>query len=311
MTASDSARALRAEAEATAAYFSRVQIAAEKIAFSLAYGRHGRRRAGLGETFWQHRPYSFGDPVSAIDWRQSARSGSHLYVRQNEWEAANAVWIWRDPTASMAYGSSPDVPTKRFRADILTVALAIVLADAGERVGVIGGASASPTGTSRLFQGRGTARRVLEHLDHGETEATHEVPVNISARPGQRIVMISDFFMDPEILGRAMQIFAARGVHGVLLRVLDSAEESFPFRGRTEFLDMEGPGRLLFGRAGSLRDEYRAAYSAHVARIERLALTAGWPLVPHRTDTPARAGLSPVIAFFENGPQASAVGGGH
>jgi len=311
MTAPDQSRILRAEAEATAAYFSRVQIAAEKIAFSLAHGRHGRRRAGLGETFWQHRSYSFGDPVSAIDWRQSARSGTHLYVRQNEWEAANAVWIWRDPTASMVYGSAPDLPTKRFRADVLTVALAIVLADAGERVGVIGGAAASPSGTSRLFQGRGTARRVLEYLDHDETRNTHEVPVNIHARPGQRVVMVSDFFMEPDSLGRAVQTFAARGVQGVLLRILDSAEESFPFRGRTEFLDMEGPGRLLFGRAGSLRDDYRAAYLAHFERIERLAMTAGWPLVHHRTDAPARDGLVPVLALFENGPQASAVGGGH
>ncbi|HOP21282.1 MAG TPA: DUF58 domain-containing protein, partial [Amphiplicatus sp.] len=89
----------RHEAEEAAALFPALMVEADRVAHTVAAGLHGRRRAGPGETFWQHRAYGFGDPVSAIDWRQSARAADRLYVRQNEWEAAAAVWIWRDASA--------------------------------------------------------------------------------------------------------------------------------------------------------------------------------------------------------------------
>ena len=98
-----SAGQIRRAAEDAAAAFPALMIDAERVAHAGASGLHGRRRAGPGETFWQHRAYTFGDPVSAIDWRQSARAADRLYVRQNEWEAAAAVWIWRDPTRSLDY----------------------------------------------------------------------------------------------------------------------------------------------------------------------------------------------------------------
>ena len=80
-------------------------------------GVHGRKRSGPGETFWQYRPYSFGDNVQQIDWHRSARS-DRVFIRENEWEAAQSVWLWRDPSASMEYSSAGYVsggnwPTKR------------------------------------------------------------------------------------------------------------------------------------------------------------------------------------------------------
>ena len=108
---------IRQRAEEIAAAFPPLLIEAERIAHTVAAGLHGRRRAGPGETFWQHRAYAFGDPVSTIDWRQSARVADRLYVRQNEWDAAAAVWVWRDPSRSLDYASTRGLPTKRRRAD--------------------------------------------------------------------------------------------------------------------------------------------------------------------------------------------------
>ncbi len=122
MTDNTTAIDIRRDAEAAAATFPALLVEAERIAQTVAAGLHGRRRAGPGETFWQHRPYSFGDPVSAIDWRQSARVASRLFVRENEWEAAAAVFLWRDPSASLNFASLRNVPLKRRRADILAVA---------------------------------------------------------------------------------------------------------------------------------------------------------------------------------------------
>ena len=80
-------------------------VAAERVAATVAQGVHGRRRIGVGETFWQFRRYEFGDAATRIDWRQSAKT-ENLFVRENEWEAAQTVWLWRDGSASRIRASS-------------------------------------------------------------------------------------------------------------------------------------------------------------------------------------------------------------
>ena len=72
-----------------------LMVAARDVAATVMYGVHGRRRAGVGETFWQFRQFAWGEPVQRIDWRRSARD-DRLYVREREWESAHTVWIWPD-----------------------------------------------------------------------------------------------------------------------------------------------------------------------------------------------------------------------
>ena len=100
-------------------------------------GVHGRRKAGMGETFWQFRRYRAEDPSTVIDWRQSAKS-QHLYVREREWEAAETVWFWRDGSLGMRYASHRNVPEKWERATVLALALGSLLVRGGERIGVLG-----------------------------------------------------------------------------------------------------------------------------------------------------------------------------
>jgi len=58
---------LRHDAESIAALFPDLMLEAKRVAHTVSAGLHGRRRAGPGETFWQHRPYGFGDSVNMID----------------------------------------------------------------------------------------------------------------------------------------------------------------------------------------------------------------------------------------------------
>src|ERR1700760_3813660 len=117
-------------------------VQADHLAASVSLGVHGRRRAGMGESFWQFRRYASHDSSSAIDWRQSAKS-QHIFVREREWEAAQTVWFWRDASANMNFKSG--ATSKRARADLLLLSLASLLVRGGERVGFVGmeGAPAS------------------------------------------------------------------------------------------------------------------------------------------------------------------------
>ena len=75
---------VRQRAEETASRLPALLVAADRVAATVAPGVHGRRRVGQGKTFWQFRQYQQGDPISRIDWRQSAKR-DHTYIRENEW----------------------------------------------------------------------------------------------------------------------------------------------------------------------------------------------------------------------------------
>ncbi len=280
--------AVRHQAEKAAALFPAMLLEAERIAQSVSAGLHGRRRAGPGETFWQHRPYVFGDPVSSIDWRQSARASGRLYVRQNEWEAAAAAYLWRDPSHSLDYASAKDWPTKRRRADILLTALTILLSQAGERIGLLGE-------ERRPFQGRTAPERFLEALHIDQFDDRQGAPPLASTPAGARVVMASDFYTAPEGVERAVAALAGSGAKGVLLQICDPAEEDFPFEGRVEFRDLESADRLVFGETGSLAGAYKEKFAAHRDALETIAHKNGWSFLAHRTDRPPQTAL---LALF-------------
>jgi len=284
---------LRRDAEDSAAMFPALMVEAEKIAASLMTGIHGRRQSGQGETFWQHRPYDFGDSLAMIDWRQSARSADRLYVRQNEWEAAASVWVWRDPTNSMVYASAPSLVEKRYRANVLAIAASILLAHGGERLGVLTGDRHN--GSTRLFHGRGAPTRVLEHLDHRTIETEEAMPFSDKIRAGNKVVLYSDFLIDPDHVGEGLHRLTSIGATGVVCQVLDPAEKTFPFRGRKEFLDTESEDRLLFGNAGALKKAYDRQFQVHQSHLKTVSSQTGWPLITHYTDEHPRHALLPLI----------------
>ena len=281
---SEEAAIVRRDAEEVADAFPPLLTEAERLARSVAAGLHGRRRAGPGETFWQHRPYAFGDAVSAIDWRQSARVADRLYVRQNEWEAAAAIWIWRDPSRSMDFSSLPATPTKRRRADILALALAILLSQAGERVG-LAGAGMQP------FHGRNAPARILEALNVERFDDAASAPPRSPPRAGSRVVFISDFFTRFEEIEASAMRFAAALSSGAMLQIVDEAEAAFPYRGRVEFSDPETSERITFGDTTRIADDYRRAFADHQIRLETLCRRIGWTFITHRTGAPASAAL--------------------
>ena len=85
-------------------------VEARRIVTTVISGWHGRRKQGIGENFWQFRPYSEGEAVNRIDWRRSARD-DHTYVRDREWEAAHTVCC--GPTPRPPCSTSPPAPPCR------------------------------------------------------------------------------------------------------------------------------------------------------------------------------------------------------
>ncbi len=268
-------------ARALAARLPDLLVDARHIAASVLLGVHGRRRPGPGETFWQFRPYVFGEPAKRIDWRRSARDSQHLYVREREWEAAQTVWLWADLSPSMLFCSQLSQTPKIDRAIVLLLALADLLGRGGERVGVPG--MVEP----RL--GNDAAERIAAALMHHDGEV--EWPSFARAGRFSEIVIISDFLSDVDALRERMQHIAGRGTRMHLMQVFDPAEESFPYDGRMEFRDPETGETWLAERAGDIRAAYQVRLATHRAEISGFARRAGFSFAVHHTDRPAAEGL--------------------
>lgn len=269
-----------ARAKARAALIPDCLVEARRIANTVSAGWHGRRRRGIGENFWQFRPYSQGEDMARIDWRRSARD-DHTYVRDKEWQAAHTVWLWADLSPSMVYRSSLAPVSKESRALVLMLALAEILARSGERIGA--------PGLMEPIAARNAAERLAAALVYADDMAG--LPETGMIRGHSEIVLIGDF-LDPldRIMDRIAPL-ARRGLRGTLIAVADPAEADFPYAGRTEFTDPETGAKFVAGRAETLAEDYRLAYTASGAALGSELRHLGWSLIRHTTDRPASEAL--------------------
>jgi uncharacterized protein (DUF58 family) len=271
---------------ALAASLPPLLVAAHRVAATVIQGVHGRRRVGQGDAFWQFRQYRPGDTVNRIDWRQSAKSRA-VYVRETEWEAAASVWLWRDASASMRYRSGRDGDTKAERAELLLLALASLLIDAGERIAMLG-RPAPPTA------GRGVLRRVAFALaDEASIDpaTVSGVPVRVPLPAYAHLVIIGDLLDPLDEIERVVRHYAGLGVRGHLLQVLDPAEEELPFAGHVKFAGLERDGDYTIRRVEAVRGAYAARLAAQKQGIDHIAAAAGWTSHRHRTDKPPQQAL--------------------
>ncbi len=273
---------LRAAAETQAATLPALLARAEHLAGAVLLGDHGRRRAGMGDDFWQYRPAQSGDSRRLIDHRRSAR-GDTEFVREREWQIAQSVMLWIDQGASMRFASTDDLPLKADRARLLGLACAILLVRGGERVGL--------TGTT-LPPRRGNTQ-ILRLAEAFTTDAAEDYapPEHRAMIPSARALFISDFMGDVEEVKLALTKAADRGVRGVLLHVLDPSEEAFPFRGRTIFESVGGSLRHETLKANDLRDRYLDRLAARKEELQKLCALTSWQYGLHHTDASAQSAL--------------------
>lgn len=267
------ALALNERADAASSALPPLLVEAERIAATVLQGIHGRKRAGPGESFWQYRPYGFGDSTSRIDWRKSARS-SHVFIRENEWEAANTLWLWASPAASMDFKSHLSRTTKRDRAYLIALALASLALRAQERVGLIG----SP---QKVSHARGALVPMATWLLRNEGES---LPQAQHLQKFSSAVLLGDFFEKPEAIAATVRSLAAHGVSGHFVQIVDPAEETLPYDGRVEFREMDGPLKYLAGKTETLREAYIEKFTSQREALRRIAHGVSWTFTLHHTD---------------------------
>jgi uncharacterized protein (DUF58 family) len=287
------------EARTLAESMPRLILEARRIAATVIHGLHGRKRAGPGENFWQYRRFLSGEPARRVDWRRSARDDI-LYVREREWEAAHTVWIWPDRSPSMIFKSPLAQESKLDRTLVVAFALAEVLVQAGERVGMPG--LMRPTGSRNVLD------KIANAIIHDVTERV-SLPLAFAPSAFAEVVVVSDFWSPIDEVRATLAQLSATGAHGHAVQIVDPAEETFPYSGRVEFIEPEGGGAITAGRAEAWKAEYEIRVARHRAAIREETDRLGWSFAIHRTDRPATELLLALHARLGAPPPGAAVGG--
>ncbi len=240
-------------------------LEADKVAKSFMKGVHGRRKVGTGEAFWQFREWTQGDSSRDVDWRQTAKRDD-VFIRQKEWEASQAAYLYRDASASMEFTSSKKTASKKDYAELLMMALSITMLNGGEQVGLLGVDMPLQTGVS-------SAAKIVNYIPEQDhfNDSGERVPSN------SQVVLISDFYFPTEELCKYCKTLAAKKVKGLLVQVYDEAEKTLPYKGKINFIDPENKeSHRILPHVEAVRDEYIEKFLKHQNDLEKMASSIGW-----------------------------------
>ncbi|MEL6436624.1 MAG: DUF58 domain-containing protein [Pseudomonadota bacterium] len=268
-------------------------VEARKLVNTVIAGWHGRKKRGVGENFWQYRPYREGEHLARIDWRRSARD-DQTYVRDMEWEAAHTVWVWCDLGPSMLFQSKGSRTSKEYRALVVTLALAELLGRSGERIGF--------PGLMRPASARNAAERLAATITNAPPNMLTSTPQLQGVQRHSEVILISDFLTPDVNYQELIADIGHRGARLHLVEVVDPAEEDFPYEGRTEFRDPVTGERLTVGRAQDWLSDYRNIYNARRDDLARSCRNQGGSYTVSRTDKLASETLVHLHGYLTGNP---------
>lgn len=278
-------------------------------------GRHASTRAGLGDQFRGHRPYSPGDDPRRIDWRAVARR-DRLVLRQTDSEDALATVLLLDASGGMAYGTGAS--NKLRHAAALAGAIAHLALRQGDRVGfACGRDGALELGQLRPHGGAPRLAALAQALLREPAGACPWPALLAAAAPAlprrSLVLLFSDLLdpdpADPNADARLLHDLAAlrsRGHDVVLVQVLHRDELEFPWTGREllRFEDLREGRPPIEGQGAGLRAAYRARVSRHLAALSEGCAARGIALQRAVTDQPTTGPFLGLLRALAGGPAA-------
>ncbi|MBS0557072.1 MAG: DUF58 domain-containing protein [Proteobacteria bacterium] len=234
---------------------------------------HASRFRGRGVDYAESRIYQPGDDIRQMDWRVTARSGKpHTKVFEEERE--QGVLLIVDENPAMRFGTR--VRFKSVQAARVAALIAWTAARNGDRIGALGfgagiDAEVKPGGGAR------GALHVLRALAEWDAQAdrTTQVPLSQAlqrarriARPGSRVVLISDgFSADADAQGPLSLLADHCDVAVIVLG--DTLELAAPAPGRYALQGDSGRVLLDFAAART-RADWQHWFAQHRANLTRL-----------------------------------------
>jgi len=245
-----------------------LELIAKTVVDGLINGTHRSPFFGASVDFAEHRGYVAGDDIRRVDWRVYARTDKY-YIKEFEADSNANFSVLLDVSKSMGFGAKL---SKLDYAKSLAACLAYLANAQRDRVGLI---TFDEAVVDRVPASAKHLDVVLHTLDKARPQRPGRLvePLRrLAEHFGRRgiVVVISDFYAEPDEVFDAVGPIRYRGNDVVLFHVLDPQEIEFGFTEASSFEDMESGDQMPIV-PGKLAADYRDLIKAHIETLAKRA----------------------------------------
>lgn len=258
------------------------------LARRLASGRIGTDRLGLRKgsslEFADHRAYTPGDDIRAIDWNVYAGK-DQLFLKEFSAEERIHVAIAIDTSRSMTDGD----PSKLACAKLTAAALAYIGLSNYDSVSLYA-FSDTMLPVRQFARGKGRIFDILADLERLESSGASNLAAAFR-QPPRTLKGRTRFFILSDLLDRdgwrtAIGLLAASGHEINILHCLSRDDVDPRGRGLLRLVDRESGRVALFDVTPAMADQYRERFQGYLAAVEHLAMEKETPYLRIMSDDP-------------------------
>jgi uncharacterized protein (DUF58 family) len=242
-----------------------LQLLAKTVVDGFLTGLHRSPYLGFSIDFAEHRAYMPGDDIRRIDWRLFARTDRH-YIKLFEADTNANFVVLLDVSASMSYGSH--TLTKLDYARYLAACLTFFSSQQRDRVGLVTFDREIVEWVRPSMKHLDTVLHVLDRATAGRRGSLAQPLLQVTELLGRKgiLVLISDFYEDPDQVIAAVAPLRARGHDVIVFHVMDPMELEFSFEDASGFEDLETAEQIPVIPT-KLREDYKKLVAAHLAAL--------------------------------------------
>jgi len=273
------------------ARLSSLELVAKSVVEGFFTGLHRSPFFGFSQEFSEYKAYNDGDDPRFIDWNVYART-DRTFIKRFIGETNTTINLVLDVSGSMDY-SSGNISKIQY-GKYICASLAFLARKQHDAIGLtlfdedvrdIIPPSAHPD----------TMFRTLALLERTQADRNTEFKSQLqrlTATLNKRglVVLVSDFYCDPEELSGQLQPLVQRGHEVALFHLLDPSERNpsehvKAFKAAAQMRDVE-TGAEVNVSSEFLRDEYPQRIQAHMNALRDLSLRNGFHYTSCQTSDP-------------------------
>jgi uncharacterized protein (DUF58 family) len=292
---------------AVLAGISGLDLVAKTVVDGFVAGLHRSPDFGFSQEFAEYRAYTPGDDLRHVDWNLFART-ERCYLKRYRGETNSQLTVLLDASNSMNYTSGragSGLPSKMDYARFIAASLFYLsIHNQRDAAGLIV-FDDEVRNYIRPSTRQGQLHRLLAGLEQAEPRARTDFtkPLlhfqELLHRRGI-VIVISDFYEDPEAIVRTIEPLRFHGNEVVLFHVLDPKEIKPELRGPAILVDLETNQRLEVIPEYT-RNEYQRKIDAHIEQLGDRSRGAGMDYHLLVTNQPLDTALREYLAIRQGG----------
>jgi uncharacterized protein (DUF58 family) len=280
---------------------SSLDLVAKTVVDGFVAGLHRSPDFGFSLEFAEYRAYTPGDDLRHVDWNLFART-ERCYLKRYRGETNSQLTILLDASNSMKYTSH--AVTKMDYARYMAASMFYLsIHNQHDPAGLIV-FDDEVRNFIRPSTRQGQLYRLMAGLEQAEPAARTDFAKPLKhfqqfLRRRGIVLVISDFYEEPETIVKAIEPLRFHGSEVVLFHVLDPKEIFPDLRGPAVLVDLETDQRLEV-IPDYVKNQYRAKMDNHLQQMKDRAQSAGLGYHLLTTDKPLDRALTEYLTLRQS-----------